>query len=299
MKKILFFMLIFFCNVYVVFAKDIAMTCVYNNDASISGDPNWKVGIRCVIYNNYSHQCYVERGSDDASVDSNKESILNWTDSRGLGWTAKNEIYRYKRCPEHVVFSLQTTTGMKVYAAKDTSMAHDFLNKLGTTYKYYIATLSKEYRGVLFDGETSSEEEEKPSEPSYTDPDYKITDTDVQTVCSSPSYRKPAKFVGTIVNFLRIIIPIVIIVMGIMDLYKGVTGAKDDALKKSVKSLGLRAIAGVAIFLLPGLVLLVLSLINEWSDYKNTWCCCAECILNSDCDTSTCNSDSCRIEGTD
>ncbi len=122
---------------------------------------------------------------------------------------------------------------------------------------------------------------------------------DVIDICSDPSYRKPMLFLGKILSFVKIIVPIVIIVFGVMDFYKAITSSKDDGLSKAVKSLVIRVIAGVCIFLLPGIVQLVLNMVNEWSDYSNNWCCCTECLLNGDCDVNSCSSDSCRIEGMD
>ena len=85
----------------------------------------------------------------------------------------------------------------------------------------------------------------------------------------------------------------------VLDFYKAITSSKDEGLGKAFKSLIIRAIAGVCIFLLPGIVQLVLNMVNEWSDYSNNWCCCTECLLNGDCDVNSCSSDSCRIEGMD
>ena len=137
------------------------------------------------------------------------------------------------------------------------------------------------------------------SNNSFDDPDYKVdTSTNIHNICSSPNFRKPAKLVGIVVTFIKILIPIFIILFGVIDFYKAITSQKDDGLKKAAKSVAIRAIAGVAIFLLPGLVQMVLNMVNEWSDYKNNWCCCTECILNSDCDVNSCSSESCHIEGT-
>lgn len=129
--------------------------------------------------------------------------------------------------------------------------------------------------------------------------DGEANDITVNDICSSPSYRKPMLFLGKILNFVKIIVPIVIIVFGVLDFYKAITSSKDEGLSKAFKSLIIRAIAGVCIFLLPGIVQLVLNMVNEWSDYSNNWCCCTECLLNGDCDVNSCSSDSCRIEGMD
>ena len=147
--------------------------------------------------------------------------------------------------------------------------------------------------------ENREEIEESQSENEENNPpNYHVNDTSADIICASPSYRKPMKFIGTIVNFLKIIVPIVIIAFGVVDLYKAVTGSKDDEIKKSVKSIVIRIIAGIAIFLLPGIIQFILNWVNDWSNYKNSWCCCTDCLLNPDCDVNSCNSNSCKIEGT-
>ncbi len=122
-------------------------------------------------------------------------------------------------------------------------------------------------------------------------------DTTVENICSQPYYRKPMKFIGTFITFAKIIVPIIIIIFGLMDLYKAITSQKDDGITKAVRSIVVRVLAGVFIFFLPGIVQFILNMVNEWSNYKNNWCCCTECILNSDCDTNSCNSSSCKIGG--
>lgn len=127
--------------------------------------------------------------------------------------------------------------------------------------------------------------------------DAEVNDTSIGEICNMPQYRKTMRFFGTIVTFAKYIVPIIIIAFGIMDLYKAVTGAKDDEIKKSFKAIMVRIAAGVLIFLLPGLVQFFFNMLNEWSNYKVDVCCCTECLLNSSCDTNSCNSGSCKIEG--
>ena len=127
--------------------------------------------------------------------------------------------------------------------------------------------------------------------------DAEVNDTSIGEICSMPQYRKTVRFFGTIVTFAKYIVPIIIIAFGIMDLYKAVTGAKDDEIKKPFKAIMVRIAAGVLIFLLPGLVQFFFNMLNEWSNYKVDVCCCTECLLNSSCDTNSCNSGSCKIEG--
>ena len=96
--------------------------------------------------------------------------------------------------------------------------------------------------------------------------DAEVNDTSIGEICSMPQYRKTTRFFGTIVTFAKYIVPIIIIAFGIMDLYKAVTGAKDDEIKKAFKAIMVRIAAGVLIFLLPGLVQFFFNMLNELSN---------------------------------
>ena len=125
-----------------------------------------------------------------------------------------------------------------------------------------------------------------------------VKDIDLENICSKPEFRKPLKFIGTIVFFLKIAIPVLILVLGTIDLFKAITSSKDDRIMVAVKSIGVRFLAGVCIFFIPGFIELILDWVNEWSNYRNTWCCCTQCILDSNnCDVNSCSSDSCKIGG--
>ncbi len=128
--------------------------------------------------------------------------------------------------------------------------------------------------------------------------DYSVVDTNVEDICASRNYRVPMRFLGITLNFVKIAVPVLIILFGLIDLYKAVTASKDDAIKKAVRSIALRVVAGVFVFLLPGLVQFALNLVQEWSDYQVNWCCCTECLLNGDCNVNidSC-SNSCSIGG--
>lgn len=92
--------------------------------------------------------------------------------------------------------------------------------------------------------------------------------------------KEPLKFVGNIIVIVKIAIPIIIIAYGMMDFFKAVVGSKDDEIKKSMKSLLYRVIAGVIIFLIPTLVSVVFSLIDSWVDIKGEFNACQKCVLN-------------------
>lgn len=125
-----------------------------------------------------------------------------------------------------------------------------------------------------------------------------VKDTDLQEICNNPSFQKPMKLIGTIINFVKILIVGIIIVLGIFDLFKATTSMKDNRFIVAVKSIAIRVIAGVCIFFLPGVIQVILDMVNEWSNYQNVWCCCTQCLLDADhCDINSCSSDSCQIGG--
>lgn len=285
-KKILFIITIFIgiciINVQDVYAKEILMTCdyykPYDNSDSFS-----KASVECTIYKNMSHSCTMKVDNDD----DNLEEIINWNAPSKPDWNASNHIKMDNKCPSHLVFKMDSgVNGYQIYAVNSSEDANDLIADLGSNW--YVADLSNEYH--------PSEDSTNPSYES-DDPIYSVTDTDINTICNKPEYRKPMKFLGTVLNFVKIIVPIVVIFFGALDLFK-VISSKDGAIQKSLKSLAIRVVAGVFIFLLPGIVQFILNMVNEWSEYKNSWCCCTDCLLNQDCDVNSCNSDSCHIEGT-
>ena len=111
-------------------------------------------------------------------------------------------------------------------------------------------------------------------------------------ICKMKSYRTPMKIVGMALNIVRIFVPILIIAMGIKDLYIAITGSKDDTLKKAIHALVWRVLAGILIFLLPGIVQFVINMVSTWGEdgYQNNFACCTDCALNFNCDNhSQCN----------
>lgn len=89
--------------------------------------------------------------------------------------------------------------------------------------------------------------------------------------------------IGWILFVFKIVIPIIIIVFGMIDLGKAVVASKDDEIKKALKSLMMRAIAGIVVFFIPTLVGLIFSIVGGFQDdeqvqqaYEN----CRDCITN-------------------
>lgn len=90
------------------------------------------------------------------------------------------------------------------------------------------------------------------------------------------------QIVGWVLWVFKIVIPIIIILFGMIDLGKAVVASKDDEIKKSVKSLVMRAIAGIVIFFIPTLVGAIFSLVGEFGseEYQAEYKICSECITH-------------------
>ena len=80
------------------------------------------------------------------------------------------------------------------------------------------------------------------------------------------------QIVGYVMLVFRIAIPILLIIYGALDLGKAVIASKDDEIKKATKGLTMRAIAAVAIFLIPTIV--------SFGEAKEDFDICKACITS-------------------
>lgn len=99
------------------------------------------------------------------------------------------------------------------------------------------------------------------------------------------------QIVGYVLTIVKIAMPLIIIVYGVMDLGKAVVAAKEDEIKTGAKRLMWRAVAGVAIFFIPSIVLWVFGTINQYSNSTEGFENCQKCILSpwNGCNTSKSN----------
>lgn len=98
------------------------------------------------------------------------------------------------------------------------------------------------------------------------------------------------QIIGWVLWIFKIVIPIIIILFGMIDLGKAVVASKDDEIKKSVKSLVMRAISGIIIFFIPTIVGLIFSIVNDFSEVKGEYDVCAACVTDpGGCETAVKN----------
>jgi len=86
------------------------------------------------------------------------------------------------------------------------------------------------------------------------------------------------KVLGDVLNIIRIVIPIIIILLGMLDLGKIVISGDSKAMKESQKMFIKRLIYGIAIFFVGTVVKLAFSLVGDnitEGDWKICWICVA------------------------
>ena len=87
------------------------------------------------------------------------------------------------------------------------------------------------------------------------------------------------QLVGYALFALKVLIPVVIIIYGVIDLVKALTAGKDDAINSASRSILMRVIIGITIFFVPTIVRTVLRLVNDAVPYLNKAAACEECLL--------------------
>lgn len=101
-----------------------------------------------------------------------------------------------------------------------------------------------------------------------------------ESFCEEGDVLKALSFIGFIIFFLKMLIPLIIIIMATFDYYKAIIDDKDDALVKQTKVLLKRILIGIIIFFIPTFINLSLMLVSGWSDIENDYKKCAKCLLD-------------------
>ena len=101
-----------------------------------------------------------------------------------------------------------------------------------------------------------------------------------ENMCSREEIQNVMRFVGYIIMFIKLFVPLIIIVQGVFIFYNGVKAGKEDELKKCVQTLGKRILVGIIIMLLPTIIDITLSTVKDWTDYQGEYETCTECIFH-------------------
>ena len=95
-------------------------------------------------------------------------------------------------------------------------------------------------------------------------------------------------FIGNIINVIKIVIPLIIIILGMVDFARAMISNDDKATASAAKSLIQKLIAGIIVFIIPSICYGIMHLIfqEDFDNYDNM--ACTKCILRvSECDYDT------------
>lgn len=221
-------------------------------------------------------------------VDNDTEHIINWYSDHydsdtGITLNAiyngSGEANKNPSCPEYLI--VRTTNNYNNYGAfatNDLGTAQRFVDASNNTGKFKTWYLT--YKNS--DGTEITDEQYYSgfvTGESLIDPDAKIECSDLfgdkndagnEATGDPPSI---AYMIHTALLYVRIIVPILIIVLGMLDLGKAVIASKEDEMKKAQTTFVKRVIIGVIIFFVPLLVDLIMQLADiVWEGMGYTVC---------------------------
>ena len=91
----------------------------------------------------------------------------------------------------------------------------------------------------------------------------------ILSLCDVEEVKQIMEIISLLIGFIKIIVPIILIVSGMITLMMDIKGGNEDALAKSKKVLINKVIAAVVIFFIPTLVDLIIMLASGNTDYKS------------------------------
>lgn len=89
--------------------------------------------------------------------------------------------------------------------------------------------------------------------------------------------------VSTIINIMKVVIPILVVFFGLLDLGKAVMSQKEDDIKKNQGLLIKRLIVAVLVFFVVSLVQFLVSLVGGTDNEVNPFWDCFDCFVNNKC----------------
>lgn len=106
-----------------------------------------------------------------------------------------------------------------------------------------------------------------------------------QGVCTQKEVMDALRVTGYFLFVARIFIPFIVIALGTFDLFKAVTGGDEKSLVTSAKKLGIRFLIGFSIFIIPTIINIVLSILNDYNAISDDANVCQTCLLKpSECE---------------
>ncbi|MEG1015830.1 MAG: hypothetical protein RSD96_02075 [Bacilli bacterium] len=99
--------------------------------------------------------------------------------------------------------------------------------------------------------------------------------TNTTEFCAQAGVKGMMSLIGLLITVIKIVVPLILIVFGMIEMGKSVMGKDEDAIKKAQGLLIKKMIAAVVVFLVATIVGLVMPLVGG-DDFKQ----CGQCVNN-------------------
>ena len=107
-----------------------------------------------------------------------------------------------------------------------------------------------------------------------------VTVVDCGNVTDIP--KKIPDIISLIVTIIQIAVPVILVIMGMLDLFKAITAQKEDEIKKSRQILIKRTIVAFVIFFIVAIAKFLISVVADSSDKENITD-CIDCFVSGSC----------------
>jgi len=189
-----------------------------------------------------------------------------------------SEADSYPSCPQFIV--AEYSNKFSLYATNDKNKAIEAVDK-GTIDTAYLDNVDMEtYMGAM-----KNDDPIDPDDPCDKEALFGLANDDGKT--NDPNGDGQASiryYIDTVLSYVRIIVPILIILLGIIDFAKAVLAGKEDEMKKSQRDFARRVIAGVVVFFVPLLINIVMDVTEDV--WKSTDWACPENITEENSETT-------------
>lgn len=205
--------------------------------------------------------------SDHYTMGSNKDSIWGWfagsnnETTSGIKFEYLNNLEKLKKmtdapCPNYIVIEYSTSWGKEYFAWGTNSelLAEKALKSKKPSATYAYASNKKNGRQI------TKEMYIETFESAYGDKQELLDPT--QLTCEGIFTSDIKDMISTALKYPRIIVPILLILFGTLDFAKAVISSKEDEMKKAQSKFIRRLIAGVAVFLVPVFIDVIISFSN-------------------------------------
>lgn len=257
-------------------------TCYY-----ISSDDNLKISLRIGygyekinFFNSFDEQKWSKTTiwkTADGNSPMSTQKVENWYDSvKTAGSNTKiPSIYQSKdeanednnpSCPRYIVYTscpgwfFGIGTSDKTYATDSSTLASNVATAASSKCKY--SKYADNYKnGSQITADTFFTEFKADGLIEYDNSKGEYTCADMNVIFGNKNDPESIRYmVNQILGYVRIIVPILIILLGTLDFAKAVLAGKEDNMRKAQSTFIKRVIAGVVVFFIPTLVDIIMGL---------------------------------------